>query len=118
MENSEQKTYSAYEVSNEAMDLHYPAWDTLGREESNIPERILLVDNYVLKKIALESIEEADVEIDEDAVEKYAKLPSDTAPPIVWNGEEIVDGNHRYLASILRGDKEILAYVPRNASVA
>ena len=118
MKDTEQKIFSAYDVVDEAMDLHYPSGDTLGREQSNIPERIHLADDYVLQRISLDSIEEADVEIDEDAVEEYAKLSADTAPPIVWNGEEIVDGNHRYLASIRCGDKEILAYVPRNASVA
>jgi len=45
-------------------------------------------------------------------VEKYKSMDPDTSPPIaVSNGTKLEWGNHRLLASILRGDKYIMAWV-------
>lgn len=45
-------------------------------------------------------------------VEKYRAMNSTTAPPIaVSKGSEVQWGFHRTIAAILRGDKEILAWI-------
>lgn len=44
---------------------------------------------------------------------RYAKLPSETRPPIVldWT-PSVADGNHRYRDAVAKGDEFIWAYVP------
>ena len=56
----------------------------------------------------------------EDIIDEYADLPSETAPAIVAvpadePGEsrlDVIDGGHRHQAAEQRGDRTILAYVP------
>jgi hypothetical protein len=42
--------------------------------------------------------------------ERYAQMDAASAPPLVVEGGRIIDGNHRYRAAKMRGDKEIWVY--------
>lgn len=105
-----------YEVIKYAMDMHYPTWDTLGRAESNIPNRINEDSDYILKEININLIEEPIFTIYDESIGEYMKLDIDTMPPIVLefvdNRYYIVDGCHRYLVAKKLCKESILAYIP------
>lgn len=107
-----------YEVLKYAMDMHYPTWDNLGREESDIPNRINEDIDYILKNIDINSIEEPTFLIDDDKVSEYMEIDTSTIPPIVIECENginyIVDGCHRYFTKKKLGETKILAYIPVN----
>lgn len=55
--------------------------------------------------------------LDNDKVAEYVRMDARTAPPILLHPDgHPLDGQHRLLAAIRRGDKTILAWVPRTLS--
>ena len=105
-----------YEVLQYAMDMHYPVWDTLGREESDIPKRIDEDSDYILKKFNINLIEEPIFRSDDEKIKEYMELDINTIPPIVLefvdNSYYIVDGCHRYSVAKKLCKESILAYIP------
>lgn len=75
--------------------------------------------NYVLKQVPLEQLGPVFGKngIDQTRVDKYASMPAEKQPPIVAgnvNGQlRPIDGKHRVMAAIQRGDSTIPAYVPK-----
>ena len=54
-------------------------------------------------------------EFDEDVASEYASMDASTSPPILLNSDgHPLDGQHRVRAAVLRGDENILAWVPSN----
>ena len=112
----EGEVLKGYEVLQYAMDIHYPIWDILGREESDIPKRINEDSDYILKRFNINLIEEPLFRVDDESIKEYMELDIDTMPPIVLefvdNSYYIVDGCHRYSAMKKLCKESILAYIP------
>lgn len=107
----------SFDVIKYAMNLHYPVWDTQGREESDIPNRIEEYSSFIVKNINISDIEEPYFFLDEGTVDEYSELEVSTMPPIVLSEQikgkyMIIDGCHRYYASIKNKQIDILAFVP------
>lgn len=68
-----------------------------------------------LKKIPLKDVwVNSEYYISDEKVDEYASLPARDAPPIlIGKTGHPLDGQHRVLAAKKRGDKTILAWVPR-----
>jgi hypothetical protein len=45
--------------------------------------------------------------------QRYAKLPSETAPPLLVRDGIIIDGNHRFRVGLQKGQTHFLCYVIR-----
>lgn len=109
------------EAAEIAMDLHYPEWDTLGREESDLPERILPYGPYQLVELPTSLIpEESPCSTDQKTIDEHIQaLEADPAhqmnpiiAPFSETDEPIADGWHRALAYKAAGRETIPAYVP------
>lgn len=102
-------------VAIDALNLHYPDFDSEGREESDLPARIASAgDWYDLKYVPVAALaENSDYEVYEDKVEEFAEYETPMPPIIIGEDGDIIDGNHRMLAARKRGDAGVLAYVAR-----
>jgi hypothetical protein len=111
-------TKDSGEITEMAIDAHYPAWDTVAREDSNLPQRIGKFPVYELRHISLSAIpDESPYEVHDTPEETIAKQGQDPDkwPPIIATlepGDEIADGWHRALAAKSLGAKTIRAWVP------
>jgi len=108
---------SGDEAAQLAIDAHYPIWDTLGREESNLHERIAPFGPYVHVNLPLDILpNESPYGIDEDMIEELSEDPdTKTWKPIVApfsDESEIADGWHRTLAAKKASAKTIPAWIP------
>lgn len=99
----------------------YGLWPYFGKEEysrriKNLKVRPCIVFSG-LTEIPLNKLIPSDNSNhkQEGLVEKYTKLPKETAPPIdvlLLDGEyKIIQGHHRWLAAKKRGDKKILCRI-------
>lgn len=85
-------------------------------EDGDLLERINCVDQYELKTMEINLLNQNEWGFDDDLIEEYAKLPDETMPPIIVHeysagNYSIVDGIHRLNACIKKGYKTIKAYV-------
>lgn len=112
-----EEALSGYEAAQLAIDAHYPEWDTLGREDNNLRERIAPFGPYVLVNLPLDILpNESPYEFYEEGVEKLLENPivKDWNPiiaPFSWE-EDIADGWHRALAAKKLGAQSIPAWIP------
>lgn len=85
--------------------------------DGNLAERIKRFGEYVLQKVEISELKRGIYSLDHDLIKEYAIEPLETLPPIVlgekYHGKyEVVDGNHRVEACVLRNSRTILAFVP------
>lgn len=79
----------------------------------------LIEENYKGYSAILKEVLVADLEEGEDTVnvaikskqKKYDKMSPETSPPIVVDGNKVIDGSHRLRSFRKRGIKHIMAYV-------
>ncbi len=108
-------TLDSNDVTIDVLNLHYPSFDTEGREESDLPARIASSgDTYDLKWVSMADLPEtSEYDVEEDKVEEFAEKTTPVPPIVIGEGGEIIDGGHRMLAARKRGDAGMLAYVAR-----
>lgn len=106
---------SGEEAAEIAMENHYPAWDTLAKEESDLPERIAPHGPYVLVNLPTHILpNESPYELNEEKIEEICKSPETWNPIIApLNAtEDVADGWHRTLAAKKLAKKTIKAWIP------
>jgi len=124
------QTIDSVSLAETAMDLHYPRWYILGREESDLPERIWEHDTYILDAIPKLARPdhifrglripgwESEYDFDEDKTQEIADKIQDTGsyPPVIFDdGMEIIDGWHRAWAVLeILGESFIWGWVPQH----
>jgi len=80
----------------------------------NILEKLVKeAEEYELKMIKVNDYLHLANSTARKIIKEYSELPSYTAPPIIFNGIIIVDGQKRLLAANKRKDMFIFAYVPK-----
>lgn len=117
---TEPETIDASSLSDECLHLHYDSFDSLGMEESSLPNDIGRAGaSYVAQKLAIDRIpmiDNPDVDIDEDRVDDYAARAAhgEVAPRIVVDSDlNIIDGWHRALGAQQAGLTTVDAWVAR-----
>lgn len=85
--------------------------------DGNLAERIKRFGEYVLKKVEISELRRGIYNLDHDLIKEYAMESLETLPPIVlgekYHGKyEVIDGNHRVEACVLRNCGTVLAFVP------
>jgi hypothetical protein len=120
METSTPSIIEANELAMDCLGLHYDNFDSINREESNLPERIAKAGSYYeLKDLPLSGLpEESEFDIDDDKVEEFAALTTPFPPIVVGKDGEVIDGGHRLLAARKRGDTTLPVYVPLTPKAA
>lgn len=83
--------------------------------EGDVPEAIARYPRWTLTHLPIATVSHAEQDYDPDVAADYARMDRHTAPPIIYDNVrgELWDGYHRLHAAILRGDTDILAYVPK-----
>jgi hypothetical protein len=102
------ETLPSWAIVAYCLDLHFPCWDTLGREESSIARDIeAQASQFCLVELELSLLQEIDdppVEIDDSKIRRFRLLiaksgGAENVPPPVLNRElEPIDGWHRSIA--------------------
>jgi len=106
-----------------------PLWKAILTDEYEIADYIetfasdyvdndLLVDYFrgtraVLRLIPIDGLKPGDPDAnlrDASKERRYAKLPSESMPPLVIRNREIEDGNHRFRVAQKRGEKALWCY--------
>lgn len=115
-----QAIIAAHELANDCLNLHYDKWDSQGREESDLAERIEKEALYYeLKSIPLSTLpEESDFDILGHKIDNYVLRPTPFPPIVLGQKGNIIDGNHRMLAARDREEETIMAYVPMKPAAA
>lgn len=104
-------------------------WPLVLRDEDEIAEYVtthatdevdedMVRDNYIgtharLRLIPLDQLEQGPAEANIPSAskqERYADLPIETRPPLLVEGQQIMDGNHRYRDAVARGEYAIWSY--------
>ncbi|MDD2765581.1 MAG: hypothetical protein PHE83_16585 [Opitutaceae bacterium] len=114
-------TRSAEEISDYCLNLHFPSWDTLGREESSLPADVsvagLVYAEVDLPVRNITGLDDPTVEIDEVKVGEYArrcKQGVPMPPPVLGSDLTPIDGWHRCLALVKAGIPRHRFWVPAN----
>jgi hypothetical protein len=107
----------ASDVVQHCIELHYDRFDTLGIEESSIPDDVYAAAHSFRRAsvpIALLDLESCDVEIDEEKVKELVERIKAGAPPAIVLGRDLqpIDGWHRALAAHAVGHINVTAYIP------
>lgn len=81
-------------------------------DEGDLMDRLYKFDMYQLQELPLDTLDAFQWSSADWMVDEYAAL-STQAPPIVYDPKQksIIDGTHRALAAIAKGQTHILAYV-------
>lgn len=101
---------SYYKLRYIVADIHHRYDDMYYGDLDN---RLQKYDYYVLQSIPLNKLNMDQWSHDDDLSDKYAEMPKEDMPPIVYDSmaKSIIDGTHRAHAAKKRGDTEIMAYV-------
>lgn len=103
------KTWSSDDMMN------YIKTKNTGDLDTEATKQLLNNKSYKLQDIPISDIGEVrgKAGIDQQRVDKFAGQPADTQPPIVM-GEDgrPIDGKHRLMAAVARGDTTIKAFAP------
>jgi hypothetical protein len=105
---SGQRTYAAEDM----MDLL--KIQDHGETDLTASRQLLGDHQYELRDVPTDELKtRGSTELKQNQIQEYAKLPAETAPPVVAdeNGQ-IINGNRRLEAARLRGDETVKAYVP------
>ena len=82
------------------------------RSEDEVKQEVFgLVDPVVVSMslVDVSSIDASARSRAQTAVDEYAKRDGKSAPPILLDGNKLIEGGHRYFAAVKRGDKTIKA---------
>lgn len=79
--------------------------------DGRITKHLRAYPTYELKSVALSSLDLEAFSVDDHRVEQYADLETEAPPIVVGQWGLILDGNHRALAAVKRGEHHIQAYV-------
>jgi len=109
------------DLANQCLDLHYPKWDTVGREESSIRDDILMESGvFVLDELRLAdlpALRDPEVEISQDKVARFRELIRkngvDSVPfPVMRADGTPIDGWHRSIALLEEGVQSYRFWLP------